>query len=73
MMANLAMNAHGNGFGIALLIFGPAFLLRDYRVAKSGYLPKAVGLLYQLSGLAYLTKSFALIFASHLARAASSP
>lgn len=66
-MSGFALKAHGNGFGIALLLFGPAFLLRGYLVARSGYFPKAVGVLYQLAGLAYLTNSFVLILAPQLA------
>ena len=66
-MASLTLKAHGNGFGIALFLFGPAFLLRGYLVARSGYFPRAVGLLYQLAGLAYLTNSLVLILAPHLA------
>jgi hypothetical protein len=66
-MASLALKAHANGFGIALFLFGPAFLLRGYLVARSGYFPKAVGLLYQLSGVAYLANSFVLILAPQLA------
>jgi hypothetical protein len=66
-MATLILKAHGNGFGIALFLFGPAFLLRGYMVARSGYFPKAVGLLYQLAGLAYLTNSVVLILAPQFA------
>ena len=66
-MTRLALKAHGNGFGIALFLFGPAFLLRGFLIARSGYFPKAVGLLYQLAGLAYLTNSFVLILAPQFA------
>jgi hypothetical protein len=66
-MASLALKAHANGFGIALFLFGPAFLLRGYMVARSGYFPRTVGLLYQLAGLAYLTNSLVLILAPQLA------
>jgi hypothetical protein len=66
-MASLTLKAHANGFGIALFLFGPAFLLRGYMVARSGYFPKAVGLLYQLAGVAYLTNSFVLILAPQFA------
>jgi Domain of unknown function (DUF4386) len=66
-LAGFSLKAHGNGFGIALLIFGPAFLLRGYLVARSGYFPRAVGLLYQLAGVAYLTNSLVLILAPQFA------
>jgi hypothetical protein len=62
-----SMRAHSNGFGLALLVFVPAFLLRGFLVARSGYFPRAVGLLYQVAGLAYLINSLTLILAPHLA------
>ena len=51
------------GFGIALLFFGPFFLVAGYLVFKSGYLPKTVGILYLIPGVSYMTSSFALILA----------
>jgi hypothetical protein len=62
-MASLSIKAHGQGFGIALLFFGPFFLVAGYLIFKSGYFPKAIGLLYLIPGLSYLTSSFALILA----------
>lgn len=62
-MAYLSIKAHGQGFGIALLLFGPFFLVAGYLIFKSGYFPKAIGILYLLPGLSYLTSSFALILA----------
>lgn len=67
VMASLTLKAHANGFGIALFLFGPAFLLRGYLVARSVYFPKAVGRLYQLAGVAYLTNSLVLILAPQYA------
>jgi Domain of unknown function (DUF4386) len=66
-VAQLLMRSHGNGFGIALLIFVPAFLLRGYLVYRSGYFPRAIGVLYQIAGLAYLTNSLVLILAPQFA------
>jgi len=62
-MASLSIKAHGQGFGIALLFFGPFFLVAGYLIFKSGYFPKAIGILYLIPGLSYLTSSFALILA----------
>jgi hypothetical protein len=62
-MANLSIRAHGVGFGIALLFFGPFFLTAGYLIFKSGYFPKTLGLLYLIPGVSYLTSSFALILA----------
>jgi hypothetical protein len=62
-MASLSIRAHGEGFGIALLLFGPFFLIAGYLIFRSGYFPKALGILYLIPGLSYLTSSFALILA----------
>ncbi len=62
-MASLSIKAHGEGFGIALLFFGCFCLVAGYLIFKSGYFPKAIGILYLISGLSYLTSSFALILA----------
>ncbi len=62
-MASLSIKAHGEGFGIALLFFGPFFFVAGYLIFKSGYFPKAIGLLYLIPGVSYLTSSFALILA----------
>jgi len=62
-LTTLAIRAHGNGFGIALLLFGCFFPIVGYLIYKSGYFPKTIGILYTIPGLSYLTSSFALILA----------
>ena len=62
-MASLSIKAHGEGFGIALLFFGCFFPIAGYLIFKSGYFPKAIGILYMIPGLSYLISSFALILA----------
>jgi Domain of unknown function (DUF4386) len=62
-MAYLSVKAHVYGFGIALLLFGPFFLVTGYLIFKSGYFPKAIGILYLLPGLSYLINGFGLILA----------
>ncbi|MEP7012521.1 MAG: DUF4386 domain-containing protein [Acidobacteriota bacterium] len=66
-MTALAMKAHVFGFGIALLLFGPFFLVTGYLIFKSGYLPKPIGVLYQLAGLGYMFNGFVLVLAPQLA------
>lgn len=66
-MTALAMKAHVFGFGIALLLFGPYFLVTGYLIFNSGYLPKPIGVLYQFAGLAYLFNGFALVLAPQVA------
>ena len=62
-MSSLSIKAHGDGFGIALLLFGCFFPIAGYLIFKSGYFPKAIGILYMIPGLSYLISSFALILA----------
>jgi hypothetical protein len=66
-MTALAMKAHVFGFGIVLLLLGPFFLATGTLVFKSGYLPKAIGVLYQLAGLAYMFNGFVLVLAPRFA------
>jgi len=62
-MAYLPVKSHTYGFGIALLLFGPFFLVTGYLIFKSGYFPKAIGILYLMPGLSYLVNGFGLILA----------
>ncbi len=66
-MISLAMKSHVFGFGIALLMFGPYFLITGYLIYKSNYLPKFIGVLYTISGIGYLVNSFTLILAPQFA------
>lgn len=62
-MISLGMKSHVFGFGIALLMFGPYFLITGYLIYKSNYLPKFIGVLYTVSGIGYLVNSLTLILA----------
>ncbi len=66
-MASLSLKSHGYGFGLSLLFFGCFCLIIGYLIFRSGYLPKALGVLMQIAGLCYLTNSFALVLAPALA------
>jgi hypothetical protein len=68
-LAYVAIEAHGYGFGIGLVFFGFACLVRGILIFRSGYLPKALGVLLFLAGLGYLINSFALLLAPALADA----
>ncbi|MFT3957122.1 MAG: DUF4386 domain-containing protein [Piscinibacter sp.] len=68
-LVRLSIRAHGHGFAIGLVFFGVACLLRGQLIGDSGFLPKWLGLLLQLAGLAYLVNSFALLLAPSLAEA----
>lgn len=67
MLANLALRSHDITFNIALLFFGCTCLVSGYLYFKSGYFPKAVGLLLQLAGASYLVACVAALFAPALA------
>ena len=62
-MATLSVKSHSYGFGVALIFFGCECLVLGYLIFRSGYLPKALGVLMQIAGLSYLTNSFALLLA----------
>ncbi|HEX9330577.1 MAG TPA: DUF4386 domain-containing protein [Anaerolineales bacterium] len=47
-MSSLSIKAHGDGFGIALLFFGCFSPIAGYLIFKSGYFPKAIGILYMI-------------------------
>jgi hypothetical protein len=66
-LASLAVRSHGYGFGVALIFFGCVCLILGYLIFRSGYLPKAIGVLMQIAGVCYLTNSFALILAPSFA------
>ncbi|HVE72127.1 MAG TPA: DUF4386 domain-containing protein [Thermoanaerobaculia bacterium] len=66
-MTALAMKAHVFGFGIALLMFGPFLVIIGTLIFKSGYLPKPIGVLCQLAGVAYLFNGFVLVLAPQFA------
>jgi len=63
----LAIRLHGYGFGIGLLFFGVACLVRGYLVFRSTYFPRSLGVLLAFAGLAYLVNSVALLLAPAVA------
>ncbi|MFN3861686.1 MAG: DUF4386 domain-containing protein [Roseateles sp.] len=62
-LAMLAVQLHGQGFGIGLLFFAVACLIRGALIAASGVLPRVLGW-----GLAYGVDSLALLLAPSPAR-----
>lgn len=66
-LAYLAVKTHGYGFGIGLIFFGVACVARGWLVAKSGFIPKPLGILLALAGASYLVNSFALLLAPAVA------
>jgi Domain of unknown function (DUF4386) len=66
-LASLSLKSHGYGFGASLIFFGCVCLVLGYLIFRSGYLPKALGVLMQIAGLSYLTNSFALLLVPNFA------
>jgi hypothetical protein len=66
-LMSLAIRAHAQGFGVALLVLGFCFLIHGRLIFRSGFLPKTLGVLIQIAGLSYLTNSFAVLLAPAVA------
>lgn len=62
-LTHIFVGLHEYGFGVGLIFFGFACLGYGYLIFRSGYFPKAIGVLMQVAGLCYLTNSFALLLA----------
>ena len=67
VLSYLAIKAHGYGFGIGLIFFGFACLVRGWLIFRSGYFPKPLGVLMFVAGLSYLANSFSLLLAPSIA------
>lgn len=65
-LSYLSIKLHDFGFGIGLIFFAFVCLIEGYLIFKSGYFPKAIGVLMAIAGLCYLTNSFALLLAPKL-------
>ena len=68
-LSQLAIKAHGYGFGIGLIFFGFACLAQGWLIYRSGFLPRVLGVLLAVAGVSYLLNSLALLFAPALAGA----
>jgi Domain of unknown function (DUF4386) len=66
-MTSLAIRSHAFGFGIALLLYGPFFLVSGYLIYRSTYFPRIIGVLYQIAGLASITNGCVLVLAPRFA------
>lgn len=67
-LAMLAVGLHSQGFGIGLVFFGVACVIRGALIAASGVIPRLLGWGLVIAGLAYLLNSFALLLAPTLAK-----
>lgn len=62
-LSYFALKSHAHGYALALLFFGLCFLVHGHLIVKSGYLPKLLGMLIQVAGLAYVVNSLAVFLA----------
>ena len=62
-LALLSLKLYGVGGGIFMVFYGIASILRGYLIFRSGYLPRALGVLLALAGLGFIVKNFALVLA----------
>ncbi len=62
-LALLLLKLFGYGGGIFLVFSGVAWVLRGYLIFRSGYLPKFLGVLLALGGVAFVARNFALVLA----------
>lgn len=65
-LSMMSIRAHGFGFGLALVFFGCFCVVFGYLIYRSGYIPKAIGILMQLAGVSYLVNSFTMILSPAL-------
>lgn len=68
IFVRLAMALHFATFHVSLVFFGCACLVNGWLVFRSGFLPRTIGVLMQLAGVAYLIVCFATLFAPVVAR-----
>ncbi len=70
-MALLALKLHAQGYLVCLVFFGFYEALLGYLIFRSTFLPRALGVLVGIAGLAFLTNSFAFFVAPALGSALS--
>lgn len=66
-LAVQAIQLHGYGFGVGLLFFGMACVVRGYLMFQSGDMPRLLGGLLMVAGACYVVNSVALVLAPPLA------
>ncbi len=62
-LAMLSLKVYGFGGGIFMVFYGVAWILRGYLIFRSEFLPKFLGILLTLGGLAFVARNFALVLA----------
>ena len=66
-LALLSLKLYGYGAALFTVFYGAGWVLRGYLIFLSGYLPKILGILMTISGLAFIARNFALVLAPQYA------
>jgi hypothetical protein len=66
LLALLSLKLFGLGGLIFAAFYGAAWLIRGYLIYRSGYLPKFLGVLMAIGGLAFVVSNFAAVLAPSL-------
>ncbi len=61
--ALLSLKLYDVGGGIFMVFYGIASILRGFLIYRSGYLPRALGVLLALAGMGFVIRNFALVLA----------
>lgn len=71
-LALLSLKLHAQAYLIALVFFGFYEVLLGYLIAASAFLPRALGVIVGIAGLAFLVNSFAIFLSPPLGNALNS-
>ena len=66
-LARLTLREQSYTFAVGLLLSGCFFVIAGPLIFRSGYLPKAIGVLYTIAGVGYIVNTFALVLAPAVA------
>lgn len=66
-LAYSSIKLFASGFGISLVFFGCFALVAGHLIFRSGFLPRALGVLMAVAGLCYLINSFSVFVAPRFA------
>jgi len=66
-LSYLYIRLHDAGFGVGLIFFGLVCLIEGYLIFRSGYFPKALGVMMQVAGVCYIVNTFTLLLAPAVA------
>jgi len=68
-LALLSLKLFAYGGGMFIAFYGVGWVLRGYLIFRSGYLPKFLGVLMTVGGLAFIVRNFLLVLAPSYASA----